>query len=125
MKIMKNFIRKIILGIMIVSMGAFISCRDQNNENREESEAITPSPAPDNETTRENSSSEINPAHGEPGHRCDIPVGAPLDQASSQNSGGTSTSSGSPIRLRESTPEKNPPHGQPGHQCSVPVGADL
>jgi hypothetical protein len=23
----------------------------------------------------------MNPAHGQPGHRCDIAVGAPLDQA--------------------------------------------
>lgn len=29
--------------------------------------------------TNTTTSGNVNPAHGQPGHRCDIPVGAPLD----------------------------------------------
>lgn len=51
----------------------------------------------------------INPPHGEPGHRCDIPVGAPLE---------TSPAKASEVAI-------NPPHGDPGHRCDIPVGAPL
>ncbi|AKD02246.1 hypothetical protein POKO110462_07575 [Pontibacter korlensis] len=63
----------------------------------------------------------LNPPHGEPGHNCAIPVGAPLD--------------GPPLpRLvkpnlspvpSQTPPGMNPPHGQPGHDCAIPVGAPL
>lgn len=46
----------------------------------------------------------INPAHGEPGHDCSIPVGAPLVKGD--------------VKI-------NPAHGEPGHDCSVAVGAPL
>ena len=51
----------------------------------------------------------LNPKHGEPGHRCDIAVGAPLN---SKND-------------KKTTENINPPHGQPGHRCDLPVGAAL
>ena len=81
----------------------------------------------------------LNPPHGEPGHRCDIPVGAPLNskpaaqpaaaqpqvtqqqividpQQAQQHTGTTEPGfSGKP----------NPPHGQPGHRCDIAVGAIL
>ena len=50
----------------------------------------------------------LNPPHGQPGHRCDIAVGQPLDSKPAQNSG-----------------KVNPPHGQPGHRCDLAVGAPL
>lgn len=52
-------------------------------------------------------SSQINPPHGQPGHRCDIAVGAPLPTTASN------------------TAKINPPHGQPGHRCDIPVGSPL
>lgn len=59
----------------------------------------------------------LNPAHGQPNHRCDIAVGAPLNSPKQPNlvvpqtkNIGQGTSSG-----------PNPPHGQPGHDCSRPV----
>ena len=82
---------------------------------------------------------KLNPPHGQPGHRCDIPVGAPLNskpvaqpaapqqqvtqqqividpQQAQQNTGTTEPGfSGKP----------NPPHGQPGHRCDIAVGAIL
>jgi hypothetical protein len=82
----------------------------------------------------------MNPAHGEPGHRCELPVGAPLDSkpsASGQPSGAAPTlmnpspSSGL-IAPSPSAPASgsvaagtNPAHGQPGHDCAIPVGAPL
>ncbi len=55
------------------------------------------------------SSPAVNPPHGQPGHICEIPVGAPLpEQDNSQEE----------IVL-------NPPHGQPGHVCEIPVGEPL
>ena len=82
---------------------------------------------------------KLNPPHGQPGHRCDIPVGAPLNskpaaqpaapqpqvtqqqividpQPAQQHTGTTEPGfSGKP----------NPPHGQPGHRCDIAVGATL
>ncbi len=76
----------------------------------------------------------INPAHGQPGHRCDVAVGAPLN--SKPNSQTTQVvPSGQPIQIQNQTvattqPAKtakgmNPPHGQPGHRCDIAVGAPL
>lgn len=89
----------------------------------------------------------MNPPHGQPGHRCDIAVGAPLNSPKqtkpATNSGnaviqkvtpGTTTSqtnSATPALLTPdaaqttTAPGMNPPHGQPGHVCSVAVGAPL
>lgn len=52
----------------------------------------------------------LNPPHGQPGHRCDIAVGAPL---------------GSGNLLNNTTAGLNPAHGQPGHRCDIAVGAPL
>ncbi|MDG3581548.1 MULTISPECIES: hypothetical protein [Galbibacter] len=54
----------------------------------------------------------LNPAHGQPGHRCDIAVGAPL----------TSPQGGAMLNTSATL---NPAHGQPGHRCDVAVGAPL
>ena len=91
----------------------------------------------------------LNPAHGEPGHDCSIPVGAPL---SSAKAGGTNTiqmGNQNPSSVQGSqtitpaqppapvmaipgnqtppnmTGKANPAHGEPGHDCSKPVGAIL
>lgn len=96
----------------------------------------------------------MNPSHGQPGHRCDIPVGAPLNSppgkkvtppapgkavmTSSTTAPGmtvnattpTPASPGVPALLNAPTPittapGMNPPHGQPGHRCDIAVGAPL
>lgn len=125
---MKNSAKKILLSVLVVSLGLFISCKDEEKttETSNQTENV-------NSTTQEGSSNtntaeapELNPKHGEPFHRCDIPVGAPLDQASAQQNTNTqNTTTQSPVRLKSSTPKINPPHGEPGHSCSVPVGAPL
>ena len=80
----------------------------------------------------------LNPPHGEPGHRCDINVGEPLNSApNTQTAAPAQTNpantSGSPfITQPQSSPAPqggsgriNPAHGQPGHDCAVAVGAPL
>lgn len=73
----------------------------------------------------------MNPAHGQPGHRCDIPVGSPLNSkpaAQPTNPTGTMSTitTPAPATAQATTaPGMNPPHGQPGHRCDIPVGSPL
>nr|WP_294934949.1 hypothetical protein [uncultured Flavobacterium sp.] len=91
----------------------------------------------------------MNPSHGQPGHRCDIPVGAPLNSPPGKTavktqpapgkaivtqttipSTPTTNNSGVPALLNSPTPVTtapgmNPPHGQAGHRCDIAVGAPL
>lgn len=86
---------------------------------------------------------KVNPPHGQPGHRCDIAVGAPLDGAAPASKPGATAAQPAPagaIPAAPSTvspkpagsaatpttaPGTNPPHGQPGHRCDIAVGAPL
>lgn len=93
----------------------------------------------------------MNPPHGQPGHRCDIAVGAPLNSPAKA----TPAANASPITINPSkagaavarevkpgapallsapsatpapvktAPGMNPPHGQEGHRCDIAVGAPL
>lgn len=71
----------------------------------------------------------MNPAHGQPGHRCDIPVGSPLNskpQPTNPSPAATmSTTPPAPATAQATAPGMNPPHGQPGHRCDIPVGSPL
>jgi hypothetical protein len=72
----------------------------------------------------------MNPSHGQPGHRCDIPVGAPLNSPAATTNPSTTQVTSKPtvtvIPSATSTPKgMNPPHGQPGHLCDIPVGSPL
>ncbi|MDR6844567.1 hypothetical protein [Flavobacterium granuli] len=74
----------------------------------------------------------MNPPHGQPGHRCDIPVGSPLNSPVATNSTASQVvpNSGQTVTTTTMTPAKtakgmNPPHGQPGHRCDIPVGSPL
>ncbi|MEE4176728.1 MAG: hypothetical protein V2I46_04390 [Bacteroides sp.] len=92
----------------------------------------------------------LNPPHGQPYHRCDIPVGSPLPAGSPQESTTTAAatpasapvdrsmiptvenanrmgaSAGSQATAATGTPPRlNPPHGQPFHRCDIPVGSPL
>ena len=76
----------------------------------------------------ENTANAVNPAHGQPGHRCDIAVGAPLNSAPAKpavtNSASTNMAPASP-KTNTSASGLNPAHGQPGHRCDIAVGASL
>ncbi len=97
-----------------------------------------------NATSGNTPSGKLNPPHGEPGHRCEIPVGAPLDSepttptitteptitpsfsAPASTPVATPTFSMEGQQGKSSTPPGiNPPHGEPGHDCAIPVGQPL
>ena len=76
----------------------------------------------------------LNPEHGQPYHRCEIAVGAPIDSApSQQNAPQTQTPSilrptVAPAPQAQSLgpkPALNPAHGEPHHRCELAVGAPL
>ena len=78
----------------------------------------------------------MNPPHGQPNHRCDIPVGAPLNskkaEATTVKSTDIQTSTTTPIAVPQNNTSStsvadgmNPAQGQPGHRCDIPVGAPL
>lgn len=78
-------------------------------------------------------SAGLNPAHGQPGHRCDIAVGAPLNSAPAvagqpkavQAVSAPATTVPAPAMPANPNAKLNPAHGQPGHDCAIPVGAPL
>ena len=78
----------------------------------------------------------MNPAHGQPNHRCDIAVGAPLTSpvvpaktspvTTQQNTAVPATIAVPNTAVTTPTPEgMNPPHGQKKHRCDIAVGAPL
>ena len=87
----------------------------------------------------------LNPEHGLPYHRCEIPVGAPIDSAPPQNaapqvmpqqSAANSSfntnpispslaPSSAPVQATGPKPANNPAHGEPHHRCDLEVGAPL
>lgn len=90
--------------------------------------------------TTTTSSAGLNPAHGQPGHRCDIPVGAPLNSKPTQPTvvqsqptttvQSPTTTPFTPTPITPNSPTTvasglNPAHGQPGHRCDIPVGSPL
>ncbi len=113
------------LNIVLVALGLIfmVSCKEE-----EKTAEATPQNTEETTTTSEaNEEVKVNPAHGLPGHRCDLPVGAPLNGTASSSSTTTNEATSttiSPIRMDQS-PKINPPHGEPGHDCAVPVGQPL
>ena len=78
----------------------------------------------------------MNPPHGQPGHRCDISVGAPLNSkpappATVQPATLTAPQQQPQVTMKEvptttkTAPGMNPPHGEAGHRCDIAVGAPL
>jgi hypothetical protein len=79
----------------------------------------------------------LNPAHGQPGHDCAIPVGQPLKSQSGTVSAPiqittqptqTTQAPSTVTPLSQPTtakPKLNPAHGQPWHDCSIGVGQPL
>ncbi len=98
---------------------------------------ITSAPVSATPVVNSKGGSGPNPAHGQPGHRCDIAVGAPLNspaantakpQVQTISTAPTSTTAPSAVAAPVNTDPNaklNPAHGQPGHDCSIAVGAPL
>ncbi len=81
----------------------------------------------------------MNPPHGQPNHRCDIAVGAPLNSPAAKPAATTTTQTITPSATKaqpmvvqtpaqpavKTAPGMNPPHGEPNHRCDIAVGAPL
>ena len=90
----------------------------------------------------------MNPSHGQPGHRCDIAVGAPLNSTAKAPASPAAPSKSAPYTITQTpttptsttnsaatpallnptgttAPGMNPAHGQTGHRCDIAVGAAL
>jgi hypothetical protein len=139
---------KILISTIVVAL-AFVSCKKdlEPQESTPQSELVALGLAKDSSqvavaaqnptsSTLVSTAGAINPAHGAPGHRCDIAVGAPLNSAPSQTAQPAQTVQVNPAQQNVVTttttaaPAKvakgmNPAHGQPGHRCDIPVGSPL
>ena len=120
--------KKTKLNLFVIAVGLIftVSCNDSEKQAEASTEAT---PAATENTNAATEEVKVNPAHGLPGHRCDLPVGAPLNGTAANTATPTSTNNTqsttvSPVRVNQ-TPSVNPPHGEPGHDCAVPVGAPL
>ncbi|HZW77897.1 MAG TPA: hypothetical protein VFF21_06295 [Flavobacteriaceae bacterium] len=136
-----NFPKTILVG-MTFSLAVFTSCQDKQKKDattdttvdteltleqkQQQLQMASPSSAASNVTLPPGS---VNPPHGEPGHRCDIPVGAPLDGSAPQQSVNVK-----PVEVdvppanpgnTGPKPATNPEHGQPWHRCDIKVGEPL
>lgn len=67
----------------------------------------------------------LNPPHGQPNHRCDIAVGAPLNTVPSPSSFLKPTQQTPATNNTGVKPKLNPAHGQPHHRCDLQVGDPL
>ena len=117
------------ISLILFSAAALLvfSCREnpktddkttQNETTAPVKKGVTPANSPDGVA--------LNPAHGQPGHRCDIAVGAPLNSTSTPAKTNSETSD---VILDQENAlpagTLNPAHGQPGHNCAVKVGDPL
>ena len=125
-----KILSRILLPVAVLGFVACSSEKEQKVNNTPSATAAAPFATPAS-TTAQGETAALNPAHGEPNHRCDIPVGAPLNSPV-QPKLNVPTSTVTPPALPPSqvpqgavAPGTNPPHGQPGHDCSKPVGAPL
>lgn len=114
--------------ICMVSLG-FVSCGNGDTRPLVDpgaASAVPPMPASpaavndSNSLFKSQSTVALNPKHGLPGHRCDIPEGAPLNTAA-----GGQAPAVNMMKQPVGTARLNPQHGAPGHRCDIAVGAPL
>lgn len=136
-----NFLFSALLAMSFLACGGDTAEQNQPQEAAPAIEGIQETTAPATTTTTTTTGDvKLNPPHGQPGHRCDIAVGAPLDGSAAAAPAETTTQSpliqtqqpaaAAPATPVQATPTQtaagmNPPHGQPGHRCDIAVGAPL
>ncbi|MDN3675647.1 hypothetical protein QWY99_21680 [Flavobacterium branchiarum] len=145
---------KIFISSLIISSFLFASCKKELEpqestpaselvklglaQDTTKANSVVQAPAPTaNPNTVMGATGGLNPAHGQPGHRCDIEVGAPLNSAAPAQATQqmTTTTQTAPTAVVTNTATAqpttttakgmNPPHGQKGHRCDIAVGAPL
>lgn len=156
---------KYFLSLLFVTSLLFISCKKDLEPqdstipskivpftevaNQQQNQTVLPSqPVQNQNTVNQNTAVSapvavakgMNPAHGQPNHRCDIAVGAPLNSPVAPTKSNPLTPQAVPQQnnklpatiatpspaVTTPTPEgMNPPHGQEKHRCDIAVGAPL
>lgn len=138
------FTMKISVNILIpAALLALISCSEPKNRNVVDVQPGAPLFPTAPAAGQAGATANVNPPHGQPGHNCAVPVGAPLNSAPAPKlnatpasaptgpaaaAGAQTTPTPTPLPIQAPTqvaPGTNPPHGQPGHDCSIAVGAPL
>lgn len=142
--------KKIFLSVAAIGLLS-IGCSDTKTEAPAESSATEQTATGTENATSNTAASDtntaevkLNPPHGEPGHRCEIAVGAPLDgsapaqlntsvQPTNNGQGFLNSGNAAPAQpaanAQTTAPgmqgKPNPAHGQPGHRCDIQVGQPL
>lgn len=131
---------KTFFSIVIFSSMLLIACGDDAAKKDDALPALLNAQSPTNDTsaqTNTQSGVALNPQHGQPGHRCDIAVGAPLNSTASTATSTVAVPPTQPVNtptittsapaLTPNTAELkfNPKHGEPGHRCDLAEGAAL
>lgn len=127
--------------ILFISITVLTSCKDENSKSVETNPRnVVPfyqnvTPVSDPAAVPVPVAKGMNPQHGQPGHRCDIAVGAPLNspvastaKSPSQNAPASTYTVNSAAPSAEVIPTAegmNPPHGQKNNSCDIAVGAPL
>ncbi|MBW3518354.1 hypothetical protein [Flavobacterium sp. NKUCC04_CG] len=130
--------------IAIASVAFLTSCNDTKKETAVEEQAVATENAAAaidaNSTSAPAATAQaegLNPEHGQPGHRCDIQVGQPLNTPVATQPAATATAAPAaapqPFLVNDAakaantaaTGNLNPAHGQPGHRCDIAVGQPL
>jgi hypothetical protein len=127
--------KKITLATAVFAVAMlFTACKEDKKENTPAADTDAAAETMKTSTPADTSGDiAVNPPHGQPGHRCEIPVGAPLDTPArtesntiqTQTKGNTTSPVIKSSNSGDSNAKVNPPHGQPGHRCEIPVGAPL
>lgn len=134
-----KFLNFLIVALFTLTLAACGSDNTNEAQTPETTETTTVAPAENTLTpVSAGDNGPLNPAHGEPGHRCEIAVGAPLNSA--PDPAATTTEAKSPLIQTQASESAtplpttaaqpvaegmNPAHGQPGHRCDIAVGAPL
>lgn len=121
----------------LISAAIFTACNNANEADTNSLNNALPPVTGGNELV-------LNPAHGMPGHRCDIAVGAPLNAVGNPAPSALPQLPTAPVAAPQANPvpnvnltptgeqtapgfsgKPNPEHGLPGHRCDIEVGAIL
>lgn len=117
--------KTIVIVAGIVLAGATIIGVMMNERNEAAQPALSTQGIPPMPVDASGEAPKNNPAHGLPHHRCDLPVGAPLADASGAAVPVAVPQPQNPQQAAPAGLKVNPPHGQPGHRCDLQVGAPL
>jgi hypothetical protein len=112
--------------LLAATLIGFTACSDNDSKSANASTQTSNAPfgTNNNAATAPAGDVALNPEHGQPGHRCDLEVGAPLNLPA-QPKLTTPQPTFQPQPSGSVAAGTNPAHGQPGHDCAVPVGAPL